>query len=542
LVLLNISGKFTVKEDELFLVPVERAAAISTNIKTGINIWKQYCLQFESSNNLKLISQNGTYSYKFETDIGSNTNEDPPETNEEPPEDSSNDGQMDFSNLEFIFGPNQIEVLIGTLADIQIYRRSVFDEVVDSIGECDTTISNAMNCSGNDSDFSSDGVTISYLSQKEALCVDSSKRSQIFTLDNERGADYDAVNKYCQNLGGRLPSISQDDVGEIAERYFYSFRNVGPKIDIIWFENDINSSTCRSIIVKRLNDEQYTYQNETKPCSTPASGIVCILSPDFEITFKNNRIMSHSLKPVIERNRIMFFSDSHEFFGFKKCTEMNYCLAYMAESLEVFMYKLDEGDKTLSMNGRRNWTLTMDSSNFDNPENSMKYVTTTSVCTSNQYTCDDGDCIHLSTRCNGQIDCKDASDEDGTCSYVLPLTASYKKNLCPDTTNPKIHIIVESYGVKDLLLDTNELEIFLRIDLQWKDQRLEFSGLEPFKGYSLSSDYLDQLWAPNIFATNGRYMDNFVLSTKANLMYEMLLSTDTIGNGSFSEGRERKSL
>ena len=40
-------------------------------------------------------------------------------------------------------------------------------------------------------------------------------------------------------------------------------------------------------------------------------------------------------------------------------------------------------------------------------------------CPLNQYTCDDGSCIHLSNVCDDQKHCKDGSDEHSECGKVI---------------------------------------------------------------------------------------------------------------------------
>ena len=54
---------------------------------------------------------------------------------------------------------------------------------------------------------------------------------------------------------------------------------------------------------------------------------------------------------------------------------------------------------------------------------------TLSTCTTNQFTCDDGFCIGIDSRCNGDTDCDDQSDEVGCQS--ISVGKSYKKDDSP---------------------------------------------------------------------------------------------------------------
>lgn len=42
-----------------------------------------------------------------------------------------------------------------------------------------------------------------------------------------------------------------------------------------------------------------------------------------------------------------------------------------------------------------------------------------SGCTESEFTCRDGLCIDGNQRCNGLVECRDASDEDGCREYLL---------------------------------------------------------------------------------------------------------------------------
>ena len=76
--------------------------------------------------------------------------------------------------------------------------------------------------------------------------------------------------------------------------------------------------------------------------------------------------------------------------------------------------------------GNHEWTISNDSKCSLKTE--TKTLTLTS-CSVNQYTCDDGLCININLRCNGDNDCDDKSDEI-QCRKVN-IDKSYAKHFPP---------------------------------------------------------------------------------------------------------------
>ncbi|XP_045130491.1 uncharacterized protein LOC123515717 [Portunus trituberculatus] len=119
-------------------------------------------------------------------------------------------------------------------------------------------------------------------------------------------------------------------------------------------------------------------------------------------------------------------------------------------------------------------------------------------CGQDELTCGDGRCIYRMYRCDLEVDCSDASDEQD-CGRVRKA-AGYKRQVSPPR---KLRSGAQRVGVRVDVLAVTELDIVgfrvtveLRLELTWRDSRLTFLNLQPETWKNKLSD--SDLWRPAV--------------------------------------------
>ena len=135
-----------------------------------------------------------------------------------------------------------------------------------------------------------------------------------------------------------------------------------------------------------------------------------------------------------------------------------------------------------------------------------------------EFTCDDGQCVSMSYRCDHLPHCKDGSDEKG-CN-LLTLTEGYNKIVPPFSRTKSGIIIPISVDVSLRLLtvldiDENEntLNLQFEIILDWKDYRVSYSNLkdESFLN-ALTKENIESIWLPLVIYENTNQKESTQLS------------------------------
>ena len=129
-----------------------------------------------------------------------------------------------------------------------------------------------------------------------------------------------------------------------------------------------------------------------------------------------------------------------------------------------------------------------------------------SNCYDDQFTCNDGTCVPLQSRCDKKLDCKDLSDEK-ECRLVVLDMERYKK----DDTPPPLQLgknleVILTVDIQNIL-DIQEVQkiLSLKFNLQetWRDSRMQFYNLkEDEELNTLVYSDKQSIWVPSILFSN----------------------------------------
>ena len=145
-------------------------------------------------------------------------------------------------------------------------------------------------------------------------------------------------------------------------------------------------------------------------------------------------------------------------------------------------------------------------------------------CEDGKFTCNDGQCVDMVSRCDQMIDCKDKSDEEGC--QILHVDKSYHKNIAPMNATKKARV-----NVSLVFLSINEInEVFktigikFRIILKWYEtNRVAFHNLKETYSFNvLSESEVKLLWTPYVIFANtnddeATVVDNMFKYVKTNI-------------------------
>ncbi|XP_042861045.1 uncharacterized protein LOC122246510 isoform X2 [Penaeus japonicus] len=136
-----------------------------------------------------------------------------------------------------------------------------------------------------------------------------------------------------------------------------------------------------------------------------------------------------------------------------------------------------------------------------------------SACGKTEFTCDDGWCVPLSSRCDGANDCGDDADE--VCSVLLPLPSTYRTDRPPLPRTP-LSLLVRLVRVQDVDVASNLFTAWLQLETRWRDQRVLFS--------QLSDEAMDNIlpkpekvWSPQYALDNAVFQDKVAYRRRENI-------------------------
>ena len=206
------------------------------------------------------------------------------------------------------------------------------------------------------------------------------------------------------------------------------------------------------------------------------------------------------------------------------------------------------------MLGKYNWTIKNDDKRCqeEKSEGGVEYKTELKLTGCNQgfgynergervvtddgeFTCNDGQCVNMTERCDQVQDCRDGSDENG-CQLVL-LMKGYNKHIPPISKDYSEMIPVEVNITIRLLkvMDINEvdatIDLQFEIILEWVDHRLTYNNLKKKTSLNaLTAVEIGSVWLPLIIYENTDQIE----TTRLGMDWEWTTSVTITRDGNFT--------
>ena len=128
-----------------------------------------------------------------------------------------------------------------------------------------------------------------------------------------------------------------------------------------------------------------------------------------------------------------------------------------------------------------------------------------------EFTCNDGQCVNMSDRCDKIPDCKDGSDEQGC--QLVSLVKGYDKHVPPfsvvrsrlnKTLVPvTVNVTIQLLKIMDIDEEEHTLDLQFEINLEWLDYRLNYNNLKKQSFLNaFSEEDLANIWLPLVVYEN----------------------------------------
>ena len=151
-----------------------------------------------------------------------------------------------------------------------------------------------------------------------------------------------------------------------------------------------------------------------------------------------------------------------------------------------------------------NWTIKKDSGCKTNGEEYTVRLKLSGCNATEQFTCDDGQCVTMEQRCNQLPDCRDHSDEKN-CN-VLVLEEGYNKNFPPVSVEKEkvdVNVSIDLLKLVDIKEEDFSIEIQFSITLDWFENRATYHNLKMKRSLNaLTQNVIGQLWLPEVIYGN----------------------------------------
>ncbi|XP_042213264.1 uncharacterized protein LOC121860243 [Homarus americanus] len=148
--------------------------------------------------------------------------------------------------------------------------------------------------------------------------------------------------------------------------------------------------------------------------------------------------------------------------------------------------------------GRQRWTV---NTSFCDHLIGSDVVLGLSTCTTQDFMCTDGSCVHRSVRCNLRDDCLDGSDEEN-CTTISFSDRYHNYRPPPGVTfRTPLQIVPVVDLIRFSKIDDINLAFNMEIEisLSWPDRNLKFKNIKSEEGKNkLNEQEVEKIWSPEV--------------------------------------------
>ena len=421
-------------------------------------------------------------------------------------------------------GFSSVQLFNGDLSELNIWRRILSDEQIVSLSQCHLLIRGDI-ISWEQNNFDINEVKVIGSQEKDIFCK-AQRRLVIFP----QRQSYKRAQTLCKIHGGKLtvPLSRSDDTSILHilskhKRACLQEQNVLAKGHATWLGMERYQtkwySTDTTGRLQRINYTNWDLEQCTQTdCGSENFGCPYMektglwafgFQPGFCLQIQLCPICSFDAPPVFSIKGMCSKDTLLNWNFYMDIDENDQIVEYEGYKTSKLTYHNDSWQfedngilaRTSSSNpiGRKYWNYKDRTCEL---KEEVKTLLTFSVCyPGKEFTCNSGDCIALSKRCNQIEECDDGSDEKEC--FLVDIPSSYSKILSPggygkNEDGPVSLTIKVNISSVDSVDEIN-MRIGITFDLQieWSDDRLTFINMDTKRKNKISVESSKLLWLPS---------------------------------------------